>query len=499
VVVLFLRNGCWLIIIGFISVVIAGCGPSEEVETYFEEVNEEVMNEGQEVDVAIEELVEAVYAQEPEKAIDILNEQIIPLNESILEKLQNADVSEDDLVTYNDKLKKAVQLNLDKHVHIKDLFDKIIVENENDNSEEIDVEANMQKLFDMNEQYIETSKDFKEAIEQIEEDGGIIEIDEDKVTVDIDDIEVDEMNNEYEQLVMMFIESINGSSSNEENEASDIGGNILADQGNTEVMFDGKVTIDETLKIQGKSNLPEDAVLQMKTYEYGTENPYFNGEIEVEEDGGFELEADIEGDTLDGELLVVRLAYIPDSKENETSQSIYGEEGEKLEGDFIQPYTDIKRTRHGAFAYAYLKLEEGAEAPLEAELLGEKPDDYGDLDVWMKESNIDTHDNYYDITMKSNLHKLTDIKAEIEVPGYEVSGYRSNTKVLLDGSFRFQIPRPDVDSEEVTVVIHGMSDKSIETEELYGENGERFAGDLVEETKKGKQIEYKISLEEDSQ
>src|SRR5690625_3832815 len=122
------------------------------------------MNEGQEVDVAIEELVEAVYAQEPEKAIDILNEQIIPLNESILEKLQNADVSEDDLVTYNDKLKKAVQLNLDKHVHIKDLFDKIIVENENDNSEEIDVEANMQKLFDMNEQYIETSKDFKEEI-----------------------------------------------------------------------------------------------------------------------------------------------------------------------------------------------------------------------------------------------------------------------------------------------------------------------------------------------
>src|SRR5690625_6467235 len=71
----------------------------------------------------------------------------------------------------------------------------------------------MQKLFDMNEKYIETSKDFKEAIEQIEEDGGIIEIDEDKVTVDIDDIEVDEMNNEYEQLVMMFIESINGSSS----------------------------------------------------------------------------------------------------------------------------------------------------------------------------------------------------------------------------------------------------------------------------------------------
>src|SRR5690625_7890038 len=111
------------------------------------------------------------------------------------------------------------------------------------------------------------------------------------------------MNNKYKQLVMMFIESINGSSSNEENEASDIGGNILADQGNTEVMFDGKVTIDETLKIQGKTNLPEDAVLQMKTNEYGTENPYFNGDTEVEENGGIELEENIEVDTWDGALI----------------------------------------------------------------------------------------------------------------------------------------------------------------------------------------------------
>src|SRR5690625_5627180 len=104
------------------------------------------------------------------------------------------------------------------------------------------------------------------------------------------------MNNEYEQLMMMLIESINGSSSNEENETSDISGNILADQGNTEVMFDGKVTIRDTLKIQGKSNFPEDAVLKMKTYEYGTENTFFYGDIDEDEDGYYELVVDYDGD-----------------------------------------------------------------------------------------------------------------------------------------------------------------------------------------------------------
>src|SRR5699024_10926015 len=91
---------------------------------------------------------------------------------------------------------------------------------------------------------------------------------------------------------------------------------VLTDQGNTEVVFDGEVRLDGTFQLEGKSNLPEGSVLQMKTFVYGTENPHFNGDIPVEDDGSFSVEADVEDDALDGELLVVRVAYIPDTTDN---------------------------------------------------------------------------------------------------------------------------------------------------------------------------------------
>jgi hypothetical protein len=483
-------------IIGLI-VVLAGCSASKEMETYFSEVHEDVMKKNAKVEAATAEFIDAVVAQEPAEAMDILKGKVIPLNEAVLEKLQHADVTEDDLVVYNDMSKEVVQLNLDKHIHMKDFFEKIVAEKEGDSSKKVDIDANMQKLFDINEQHIEASIAYREKMEEVSEESESVKLDEDAIAFDVNDIDVDEVNDEYEALVMTFMDSFGEASSGERKDAPAVDADILADQGNPEVMFDGKVTIDESFKLQGKSNLPEGAVLQMKTYEYGTENPYFKGDIVVAADGSFAVEADVDDAALDGELLVVRLAYIPDNKENVAGQSVYGTEGEKLEGNFIHPYTDIKRTRNGAFAYAYLELEKGTEAPLEADVWGAKPDDYGDLDVWMKVVHVDTHDNYYDISMESNLQQLTQIKAQMEVPGYTFSGFRSSTKVLPDGSFRFQIPRPDVDNDEVMVVIHAQSDHAIETEKQYGENGENFAGDLAVKTKKGKQIEYKLKLGND--
>src|SRR5699024_3403087 len=107
------------------------------------------------------------------------------------------------------------------------------------------------------------------------------------------------------------------------------------------------------------------------------------------------------------------------------------------------------------------------------------------------------HDNYYDVTMNSNLLALTYIKAEVKMPGYELSDFRSTTKVLPDGSFRFQIPRPEVEGKDVSIEINALSDFAIDTEELYGANGENFEGDLVEPTKKGKKIQYVLPVVEE--
>lgn len=114
---------------------------------------------------------------------------------------------------------------------------------------------------------------------------------------------------------------------------------------------------------------------------------------------------------------------------------------------------------------------------------------------WKREK-VEDKGEYYDIHMKSNLLELTKIKATVENPGYDMAGYTSRTNVKPDGSFRFQVQRPDVDNKDSVVVIEAFSDFAIETEETYGENGEHFEGDLVKDTKKGQKIEFKLPLED---
>src|SRR5699024_11826297 len=72
-------------------------------------------------------------------------------------------------------------------------------------------------------------------------------------------------------------------------------------------------------------------------------------------------------------------------------------------------------------------------------LTNDKPEDYSDVNVWMEEEKVEIKDNYYDVTMKSNLNELTRINASIVVNNNEHSGFTSNTTVGPDGSFRFRI------------------------------------------------------------
>src|SRR5699024_12449384 len=45
-----------------------------------------------------------------------------------------------------------------------------------------------------------------------------------------------------------------------------------------------------TFLLEGNSNLLSGAILNVKSYQYGSENPYFTGDFQVDEDGHFELE-----------------------------------------------------------------------------------------------------------------------------------------------------------------------------------------------------------------
>src|SRR5699024_357511 len=412
----------------------------------------------------------------------------------LLKTMNDVELKENELlIELNDLSKQLIESDMEKHLILRDLFEDIMAKKETGETKDIDLEAILQEIYVSSEKQVETTDEFAEKLKEVAEEYGDAYVSEEEIPVELD---LDEVYGSYEQIITQFIDSVGGLASTPK-EAPDVDEEVLTDQGNTEVVFEGEVTLDGKFQLQGKSNLPAGSVLQMKTFVYGTENPYFKGDIPVEDDGSFSIEADVEDEALNGELLVVRVGYIPDTTDNRQNVDIYGEEGELLEGDFIHPYTNIKRTRNGAFAYAYLDLNDGEKAKLEADVWGEAPEDYGDFDVWMEEVHIEVHDNYYDVTMNSNLLALTYIKAEVKMPGYELSDFRSTTKVLPDGSFRFQIPRPEVEGKDVSIEINALSDFAIDTEELYGANGENFEGELVETTKKGKIIQYVLPVVEE--
>lgn len=490
---LFLRKFRWLTIISLLVILSSCSSASKEAQAYFDDTYDDITKESAEVEKGIEEYVNHIIDAEPEKAVKTLNEKVIPEQETLIEKIDDVDLNEEDLIEFNQLAKRVVEINLDKHQLIKDMLEEIMESIEAGNMEDMDLDAQLETLSEMNEEHVKEIKNYADMTDQIVEEYDDLEYeDTDSLQKEqLDSLDASELDEEYDQLIAAFVESLDGSSAEGVTVQADE--DLMQDQGNVAVVFDGEVSIDDTFHLTGNSNLPEGATVQLQTYHYGSENPNLKEKIEVDSDGSFELEVDVEEDELNGEPIKVRVAYLPNSSENSELQGIYGEEGENLEGPFVHKYTDIKRTRQGAFAYAYLELNADTTAPLETKEWN-APDDYGDFNVWMEEESIEIHDSYYDVTMNSNLSELTKIKVSIEVGDQIIGSYVSKATVMPDGSFRMMIPRPDIGDSEVDIVIEASSGASIETEELYGEHGEKFEGDLVKETKKGKDIEYKFNV-----
>lgn len=106
------------------------------------------------------------------------------------------------------------------------------------------------------------------------------------------------------------------------------------------------------------------------------------------------------------------------------------------------------------------------------------------------------HGAYYDVHIRSNLAEGTCVQGDVEISGYESAGFTEITSVLPDGSFQLFIQAPDLDDEEINIKIEVLPGRFIlsDTEELYGENGEYFKGDLVEKYQDGQKIEYIFSV-----
>src|SRR5699024_6583590 len=190
---------------------------------------------------------------------------------------------------------------------------------------------------------IDVVENSAEIMEEVNEEYDQVEVDEEQLETEIE-MDASEMNEETDALIIAFIEIVadtDGEELDEEatnaatqdDEEDDSGEEeekeadsqddaslkeMLADTGSTEVAINAEAEIkDNHFRLTGQSNLVQGSTVLMHTYHYGAEDAYLKSEFEVDEDGSFELEEEINGEELNGEPLVIRLAFQPDKEDPE--------------------------------------------------------------------------------------------------------------------------------------------------------------------------------------
>lgn len=487
----------------FGCLVFAGCtgADDEELADYVDQLQAD-MDENVVIEEAIEAYVQLIFDSEPEGALDILNDNVIPGYEAIVKKYEQIELDHEDAVATNEIIVDVFQSDLDKQLILREIFEEMLEKADDGSIATIDLDEQMETLEPVNEGIQDVMNDFKENMVNLAEKYEFIMVDE----AAYQEPDASQMMEDDQLVIQTFVDGVTKGDSNEKSEEEPAGADdeknnakveqLLEDQGNPQIILDAAVEIDDTFTLTGQSNLPEGSTVYLQSFHYGFDNPFLKEELEVDAEGNFGLTLDLDKEGLTGDPLTLQLSYQPNQEDAE-AQAIYGAQGEKIEGPFKHQFSSEKQKHYGAFTFAQVKVKEGENALFDTKEW-EKPDDYGSLDIWMEEESVETHEAYYDITMNSNLNVLTGIKAEARVPGQDSQGSTSRTTVMSDGSFRLQVPRPEVDFEDVTVVIETISDRVPETEELYGERGENFEGDLVEEVDYGKEIVYELPLGDDA-
>lgn len=493
-----LKRGKWMLILA-VSILLTACLNSgqKELEEYLDLVETEITN-NPELDEAVEAYIDLINERKPMEAIQNIEEKALPLYEKRLETFGALEFDQEDIQAFNEQMLTLIKITLDKQVKLKERLAEIVDNPQIKRVEDIN-EADMEALYQINEASQQALVTFKEMLDDISEEYGLIEVYDDLYEEDIKKYDPSILNEQTDLIITQFIAIVAESKEATQDTASDNQSNTSINEvGDSHVMMDAEVNITDKLSITGQTNLLEGSVIQLKSYHFTSENPYLKGETTVDENGEFSFEMDVMEEDLTGEPLELRLGYQPEKADNEEEKEIYGEEGEKIEGPLKQKYTDIKRTRYGAFTNALVTFTKGENVQFSVRDW-DIPEDYGDTTIWIEKADVEVHDTFYRVTMKSNLNELTKIQASMEVPGYEVAGVRAGTHVGPDGSFQFQIQRPPTEIEEkqeILLNIEVKSDASIETEELYGEYGEHFAGKLAVETEQGKMIQYTFNIKE---
>lgn len=459
-----------------------------------------------------EKYVELVRDGKALEGFELLGEEVIPKYESFLESFDELDYTHELVKELVEHQRNTLAFQLESLVLIYENFKLIkeAIETDQFNEEDLhssetianyilDIREEAQKFDTKLEAFLEEEVQMSE--EEIKEF-----FKAHAVEVDITD---EELIRQVDEMMYTFYQGLIGELEVDDAkpdlmteysvETANVLEDMLEDIGNPYVVIDAEAEFDEDLIIRGKTNLPEGAEVVLHSSVFGYDNPYIQSEAEIEADHTFEIEIPMVEEEYTGEPIVLQLIFAPDSHVDEGIHMLYGPEGEEITGPFKQKYTNIKRTRIGAISVAELRLTPGEKAKFEP-YPHNPPEDQGDFEVWMNPKFVKAHDDFYEIEIESNLSALTSVEIDIEIPGYTLNDYLTSTYTNDDGTMRFHVPRIEEraveEQKDVTFVVNAYADGSIETIDLYGENGENFEGELVEKTKTGKKIHYQFKLKD---
>ncbi len=268
------------------------------------------------------------------------------------------------------------------------------------------------------------------------------------------------------------------------------------DQGDLDVRLEGEFQIDNKLvSVKGMTNLlPESQLVLSIESEYGL----LVGGIDrtkVNENGEFELEYSLP-DEVEG-IVHIELKFEPANQYGDIKNYYLNQ----LSGSFVQNYAKANEI-YQKVSFQQSATIDGSQHNFSiTEPSWDLPDDYGEPSVWI-EPVIEKQEDYVVVKINSNIVEDTFILARADIPNYITSGFQGYSYTNPDGSTVLYINDPEKDSRiknltEYDIIITmnpSHHNNGPHVTEVYGENGQNLAGDLVHAEDETKVVEQTITI-----
>lgn len=270
------------------------------------------------------------------------------------------------------------------------------------------------------------------------------------------------------------------------NEKTSKATSIPVDQGDLTIWFEGEYQFEEgEVVVKGKTNLlPGANLILVVDSEEGTLIGT-SDRTKVDEQGMFELETALPTklvNELKG-MISLKVKFDPRHEEEQIKNHYTG----KMTGDFIRKESEQEEAFEVAMFQHDINIDDGAQTVAIETPQWNIPDDYGETNIRMDVEAI-PEGNYVAVHVKSNIIDGTHVRADIYLPNHITWGYNGVGVINPDGSATIYVKNPEKSNEmkgisnyEVAVRMDTGGNNGLHVKEVYGENGEKLQGNLVEE------------------